>query len=45
VNAHATATREGDAVEVAALVAALGARAGEVADAERDEADSLLHVS
>lgn len=31
VNAHATATREGDAIEVAALVAALGARAGEVA--------------
>lgn len=31
VNAHATATREGDAIEVAALGAALGAHAGRVA--------------
>jgi 3-oxoacyl-[acyl-carrier-protein] synthase II len=31
VNAHATATREGDAVEIAALAAALGERAAEVA--------------
>lgn len=30
VNAHATATREGDAIEVAALAAALGERAREV---------------
>jgi 3-oxoacyl-[acyl-carrier-protein] synthase II len=31
VNAHATGTREGDTIEVAALAAALGARAAEVA--------------
>jgi 3-oxoacyl-[acyl-carrier-protein] synthase II len=31
VNAHATGTREGDTIEVAALAAALGARAAEIA--------------